>query len=75
MNMLLTSIVWFFALKSNEPLTPYSLHGYPPTIFTYLHCILFWLKLYLLKKPIFFIVKFLSFGKTSLLIGKIFTFR
>jgi hypothetical protein len=64
-----------FCSQVNEPPTPYSSHGYPPTIFTYLHCILFWLNLYLLKIHLYFIIKFLFFGKTSLIIGKIFTFR
>jgi len=62
--MLPTLVHWFSTFKSNEPWTPYKLHPinhnthvYPPIIFTFLCRILFWLNLYLLKKPLYFMVQ------------------
>ncbi len=57
--MLPTSVHLFSTFKSNEPWTPYKLQYTClfPIIFTFLCRILFWLNLYLLKKPLYFMIK------------------
>jgi hypothetical protein len=57
--MLPTSVHSFSTFKSNEPWTPYKLQYTClfPIIFTFLCRILFWLNLYLLKKPLYFMIK------------------
>jgi hypothetical protein len=70
-NTLPMRVLWCFAFKSNEPQfrINYTSHVHPPTIFTFLHCILFWLNLYFFKKFVLLIGKTFSFSHWNLFIS------